>query len=64
MRDIDLDPLDYRPTPEKGQPVLKRGGLVRLAVFVAVVVAAVAFSYYFRPIVSDVVDWIRSAAGR
>lgn len=43
MKQLDLEPKDYRTEPVKGARVFHRGGLLRLAVVVAVVLTGVIF---------------------
>jgi hypothetical protein len=49
-KQIDLEPVEFRGKPERGQPVFKRGGLTRLAVYVAAVAFALIVGAIMKPI--------------
>lgn len=60
MPEIDLDPKDYRAQPLRGEPVFARGGLVRLAVVVGVIVIFALLNFYVRPYFTAFMGWLRT----
>jgi hypothetical protein len=49
MPDIDLEPHEYRGAPEPGQPVFKRGGLLRLGIYAGFVALALVIGTVVYP---------------
>jgi hypothetical protein len=63
MPDIDLEPHEYRGAPEPGQPVFKRGGLLRLGIYAGFVAAALIIGAILQPIAYGFVGWLRLTLG-
>ena len=60
MKQIDLEPNEYRREPVKGETIFTSSGIARLGfLFILIIVIALA-NKYLRPYSDAAVDWLLS----